>query len=165
MRPHLRRCLTPTHDDSFKARMRKSLVPLCVCAVVIHAHSPDWKGRRAAGNWPSGDQPCLTAALLSRVSTGFSHRQHNSVVLPQACCLRSCDVLHSLPTGNLLQLTSETEPTLGSPPEGQRTAQKWSVCRNRGFSKDFSSQRALRTLQKANNRAASSFRALKHKDR
>lgn len=107
------------------------------CAVFIHTlcqwlKAPNGGGEGAAVKWPSRVQACLTAALLNRVSTGFSHCRHTSMVLLPALCLTSSSALHSLPTENLLQLTSETEPTLGLPPGVQRTTQKLVVCRDGG---------------------------------
>lgn len=60
-------------------------------AAVIHmavsvAWSPTWRRRRAAAKWPSRVQSCLTAALLSRVSTDC---QHSNMLFPPALCLTS----------------------------------------------------------------------------
>lgn len=160
----------------------KIVVPFC-CWCFCNTHAahvawgPKWRRRGAAVNWPSRVQPCLTAALLNRVSTGFSHYQHTSMVLPPALCLTSSSGLHSLPTENLLQLTSEAEPTLGAPPGVQRTIQKLAVCRDGGvkicmfhvsgllFFITRSKWRALRITQRPVSETASRFRALKHKDR
>lgn len=54
------------------------------------------------------------------------------MVLPPALCLTSFSGLHSLPTENLLQLTSEAKPTLAAPLGVQRMTQKLAVCRDGG---------------------------------
>lgn len=113
------------------------LLCLSASAVVMHTLCPCLEaltggggGAGAAVKWPRKVQACLTAALLNGVSVGFSHCQETSMVLPPALSAWSAPVLSlSLPTGNLLQLTSETEPTLGSPPEAFRMTQILTVCR------------------------------------
>lgn len=127
-------------DDSFKARIQNHCAIPLVLSLCPWLKGPNGRGggggeergRGAAVNWPSRVRACLTATLLNGVSTGLSHCQHTSMVLPQALCLTRSSALHSLPTENLLQLTSETEPTLGSPPGVQRTTQKLAVCRDGG---------------------------------
>lgn len=102
-------------------------------AVVIHmavsvAWSPTWRRRRAAAKWPSRVQSCLTAALLSRVSTDC---QHSSMLFHQLSVWPAPLPHHYLPTENLLQLTWDAKPTLGSPPRGiGRTKQKLAVSRD-----------------------------------
>lgn len=90
-------------------------------------------GKVAAVRWPSRVQAGLIAGLLNgsscRLQT-LSARRHDASTAPPPPSDSSA--LHFLPTENQSWFTSETEPTLGSPPGVLRIMQKLVIWRDGG---------------------------------